>query len=252
MKKNFRALKCFAAAATILTMMPAPRLPASTSRNIFVFAQIRYDGDWDPYPGMWEEIISFLTTTTSVAASGERKIIEIGAEIFEHPVVWLFGRGEFPPLGESRSRTLRDFFDRGGTMFIDDSSDTMDSPFRRSIQREFAKIFPRKRWDRIPESHSIYRSFYLIKKPAGRVMRREYLEGIAAGSRYAAVFSSNDIGGAWQKDKFGNYLYECVPQRESQRWESHKLAINFILYALTGTYKSDAVHQPFIERKIRR
>ncbi|MDI6756512.1 MAG: DUF4159 domain-containing protein [Endomicrobiia bacterium] len=258
MKKNFRALKCFAVAATILIAPSLPRLTASTSRNAFVFAQIRYDGEWDPYPGMWEEIISFLTTTTSVAATSERKIIELVANlpiddiIFDHPVVWLFGRGEFPSLSEGQARTLRDFFDRGGTMFIDDSSDAMDSSFRRSVQREFAKIFPRKRWDRIPESHSIYRSFYLLKKPAGRVMRREYLEGIAAGSRYAAVFSLNDIGGAWQKDKFGNYLYECAPQRESQRWESHKLTINFILYALTGTYKSDAVHQPFIERKIRK
>ncbi|PKN00739.1 MAG: hypothetical protein CVU77_08765 [Elusimicrobia bacterium HGW-Elusimicrobia-1] len=252
MKKNSnRLLRIFAvAAAALLSLSSSPA--ADTSRNIFVFAQIRYEGDWDPYPGMWEEIISFLTTTTSVAAARERKIIAVGEGIFQTPVVWLFGKREFAPLSDEQVKILRDFFDRGGTMFIDDSSDSVESPFRRGIQREFARIFPGKRWGRIPESHSIYRSFYLMRGPAGRVMRRDYLEGILSGSRYAAVLSSNDIGGAWQKDKFGNYLYECVPARERQRWESHKLTVNFILYSLTGTYKSDAVHQPFIERKIRR
>ena len=240
------------AMATAIFLSIASTPATDTSRNIFVFAQIRYDGAWDPYPGMWEEIISFLTTTTSVAAAGERKIITIGDGIFQTPVVWIFGKDTFPPLSDEQVKILRDFFDRGGAMFIDDSSDSIESHFRRQIQREFARIFPGKRWERIPESHSIYRSFYLMKGPAGRVMRRDYIEGIPVGSRYAAILSSNDIGGAWQKDKFGNYLYECVPGRERQRWESHKLTINFILYSLTGTYKSDAVHQPFIERKIRR
>jgi len=226
--------------------------------NPFVFAQVKYDGVWDPYPDIWPEIMNFLEGTTSVEALPERKIISaIDEKIFDYPVLWLFGRDDFRGFNVRERSFLRSYFDRGGILFIDDSSgDNPDSTFRRKIMEEFAKIFPDKKWERIPESHAIFKSFYLMTKEgartSGRVIRQDYLEGIATGSRYVVVYSPNDLGGTWQKDRFGNYLQPCIPYQERQRHDSHKLMINFILYSLTGTYKSDAVHQPFIERKLGR
>ena len=40
------------------------------------------------------------------------------------------------------------------------------------------------------------------------------------------------------------------PGGEAQRWESIKLTLNVIYFSLTGTYKKDAIHQPFIEMKL--
>jgi hypothetical protein len=56
--------------------------------------------------------------------------------------------------------------------------------------------------------------------------------------------------GAWIKDNLGQYVYSCEPGGEAQRWESFKLALNVVYFSLTGTYKKDAIHQPFIEKKL--
>jgi hypothetical protein len=53
------------------------------------------------------------------------------------------------------------------------------------------------------------------------------------------------------KDSFGKYIYPCVPAGEPQRQNAQKLMINIIMYSLTGSYKLDAVHQPFIIEKLR-
>lgn len=220
-------------------------------RDAFVFAQLQYDGAWDAYPSIWQEILSFLETTTSVKAARERKIVQIGDDIFNFPFIWLTGRNDFPTLTASDIKVLRSFFDRGGMMFIDDGSDVPDSQFRKKIKMEFSRIFPEKPWQKIPLSHAVFKSFYLLRGVSGRRIWKDYLEGIAVGDRYAVVFSANDISGTWYKDVFGNHMYECTPGKDKQRWEAHKLTINLIMYSLTGTYKSDTVHQPFIERKLR-
>jgi len=219
-------------------------------RDAFVFTQLRYSGEWDPFPDMWGEVISYLTTTTSIKAYPQRKIVTINEEIFNFPFVWVLGKSAFPPLSGQEIKILRTFFERGGMMFIDDSSDVVDSRFRQSVKEELAKVFPERAWREIPISHAIFRSFYLLRGVSGRRIWRNHLEGILHGEKYVVVFSANDISGTWSKDRFGNYLYECIPHRERQRWEAQKLVINVIMYSLTGTYKGDAVHQPFIERKL--
>jgi len=220
-------------------------------RDAFVFAQVKYAGEWDPYPTIWREIRRLLEMTTSIKAHAERKVVEIDEEIFDYPFLWLIGKNDFPVFSPSEAKTLRNFIDRGGMIFIDDASDTVASDFRRKIKSEFQRVFPDKPWQKIPLSHAVFRSFYLLRGVSGRRIWREYLEGIAVGERFVVILSRNDVSGTWQKDHFGNYIYECYPGKDRQRWESHKLTINLIMYSLTGTYKSDAVHQPFIERKLR-
>ncbi len=236
-------------------LMIASTLCATTKnhsqRDSFVFAQIKYAGDWDPYPNIWREIMNFLETTTSVKAYPERRVVQIDEKIFNSPFLWLIGKSDFPGFSPSEAKIIRRFIDLGGMIFIDDASDTVDSDFRKNIKSELSKIFPDKAWQKIPLSHALFRSFYLLRGVGGRKIWREYLEGIAVGERFAVILSWNDVSGTWQKDNFGNYLHECYPGKDRQRWESHKLTINLIMYSLTGTYKSDTVHQPFIERKLR-
>lgn len=235
---------------SILISNGVERVSGST-RNAFVYTQLKYSGEWDPYPEIWQEILSFLTTTTSVKAAQERKVLTISRELFNYPFIWLLGRGDFPQLSCEEIKVLRNFFDRGGMMFIEDVSDMIDSQFRQKVKSEFSRVFPEKNWKKIPLSHALFRSFYLLRRVSGRKIWRDYLEGISFGDRFVVILSANDISGTWRKDRFGNYLYECIPGKDKQRWEAQKLTINVILYALTGTYKSDAVHQPFIERKLR-
>jgi hypothetical protein len=77
-------------------------------------------------------------------------------------------------------------------------------------------------------------------------------EGLELDGRMALVYSQNDLIGAWAKDLFGNYVHDCPPGGEPQRWNAQKLTVNLIIYSVTGNYKTDMIHHPFIEEKMRR
>ncbi len=57
------------------------------------------------------------------------------------------------------------------------------------------------------------------------------------------------MGGAWSEDEFGKWEFGVIPGGEAQRERAFRLGINMILYALTGNYKKDQVHTPFIKRR---
>ncbi|MBW7941891.1 MAG: DUF4159 domain-containing protein, partial [Candidatus Kuenenia stuttgartiensis] len=82
-----------------------------------------------------------------------------------------------------------------------------------------------------------------------RIMEKTFLEGITLGNRTVIIYSHNDLGGAWAKDPLGTWEYEVIPGGERQREMAFRLGINIIIYALTGDYKQDQVHLPFIMKR---
>ena len=87
---------------------------------------------------------------------------------------------------------------------------------------------------------------------SGRILNKQYLEGITSGGRVAVIKSHNDLMGIWPRDRVGNWKNELIPSRTNQRKEAIKLTLNILMYSVCGTYKSDPVHQPFIKRKLGR
>jgi hypothetical protein len=57
--------------------------------------------------------------------------------------------------------------------------------------------------------------------------------------------------GAWARDALGHPLKACVPGGEPQRELAQRLSLNVLMYSMTGSYKSDAVHQAAILDKLR-
>jgi hypothetical protein len=137
-------------------------------------------------------------------------------------------------------------------IFAEDSSGMKGSRFDASFRSEMAKVFPELKLKRLDVDHPLFRSYYLLRKTGGRRLCNSYLEGIEIGGRVAVIYSQNDLIGAWAKDRFGNYLWECVPGGQDQRFEAQKLTLNLLMYSATGTYKSDAVHKAYIEQKLGR
>ena len=66
------------------------------------------------------------------------------------------------------------------------------------------------------------------------------------------VYTSNDLGGALERDPFGNYRFDCSPGGEEQRSWATRLTVNLVLYALTVNYKKDQIHVEAILRRRRR
>jgi hypothetical protein len=170
------------------------------------------------------------------------------ASLFRSPFLYWRGRAEFPPLSESAIEGLRKYVHRGGFILIDDATAGGDG-FDRSVRRELLRAFPATPLEPISPKHTIYRSFYLLNRPVGRVEGPDFLEGITYGDRIAIVYSRHDLGGALQRDKLGAWTSAVVPGGEGQRELAIRLGVNLVLYALCTDYKDDQVHAPFIMRR---
>ncbi|HLG28968.1 MAG TPA: DUF4159 domain-containing protein [Candidatus Brocadiales bacterium] len=217
----------------------------------FVFAQIVYQGgNWNPRPNSGKRLIWELIKQTSIEARLDIATVRVDSpEIFEYPFLYVAGDQEFPPFSNAEIENLRRFLEFGGTMLVDDCLGKMQFGFDYSMRREIERLFPRAKLEKLPDTHSVYRSFYLVNQPVGRLMVNPYLEGINIDNRTVLIYSQNDLGGAWAKDNFGNWEYEVTPGGMTQRTMAFRLGINIILYALTGDYKQDQVHLPFILRR---
>ncbi len=219
----------------------------------FVFTQLKYKGSWDPYPSAFSEIAHYLTLTTSVKIFPKRNQIELTSkDLFSYPFLMMAGAREFEPFSKEEIEILRKYLLKGGILFIDDSCGKKTSGFDRAIRRMLKRVFPEEEIKKLPMDHAVFRAFYLVRKVGGRKVVNSYLEGIFCEGRAVAIYSQNDLLGAWARDRLGNWLNECIPGGENQRLEAIKLTLNIIMYSLTGTYKKDKVHEPYIKRKLRR
>lgn len=239
--------------AVVLSFFFAGRSSAE-QRDRFVYTQLKYSGNWDPYPEVHREILRFLHLTTSIKTLPQRRVVNLDDELlFSSPFLIILGKDNFPSLSEKEVETLRRFIKGGGIILIDDGSGERRNNFDKAIRREFARILPDIEWVKLPkEEHPVFRSFYLLPQTSGKRIVNNYLEGLNISGRTAVIYSQNDLFAAWVKDRLGNYLYPCIPGGETQRLEATKLTANIFLYALTGTYKTDYIHQPFIKEKMRR
>lgn len=170
------------------------------------------------------------------------------ASLFRSPFVYWRGSAEFPPLSEQAIEGLRKYVHRGGFILIDDATGGGEG-FDRAVRRELLRAFPAAPLKPISSKHTIYRSFYLLKRPIGRVQGPAFLEGITYGDRIAVVYSRHDLGGALQRDKLGAWSQAVVPGGDGQREQAIRLGVNLVLYALCTDYKDDQVHAPFIMRR---
>jgi hypothetical protein len=235
-------------AAALLLLLLGLAAPASA----FTWTQLKLGPTWDPYPGVSSEIVEHLTTVTSALAEKEGRVITLkDPELFFSPLVVLAGREAPPPLDEEERRRLRQFITGGGMIWIEDVSGASSSSFDRWVRRTLAESVPESELTVVPAEHALFKSFYLVRGAAGRVLVRGTLEGLPWAGRMAVVYSRNDMLGAWAKDNLGRALMACVPGGEGQRHQARKLTLNVVMYSLTGNYKSDAVHQPYLLQKLR-
>ncbi|MFB0527017.1 MAG: DUF4159 domain-containing protein, partial [bacterium] len=199
----------------------------------FVFSQMRYKGgDWDPYPLVYKEILHYLMTTTSVKAQRERRELSLNdTELFSFPFLYMNGREEFAPFTAQEIDNLKRYLSSGGLLFIDDASGGKNLGFDRAVHREMEKLFPDSKLKRLPPEHAVFCSFYLSPSVVGRTVGNPYLEGVDIDGQTVVIYSQNDLGGAWVRDRLGNWLYECVPGGELQRMEAMKLFLNIIIHS---------------------
>lgn len=218
----------------------------------FVWTQLELGRTWDPYPDAPEQAAAWLAEVTSARVAPGRRVLTLADQaLFSSPFLYLAGREEPPELTDAELRRLRQFFSGGGLLWVEDSTGGPPGSFDRWVRRTLPRIFPETELRPLPADHVLYRAFFLLRGPAGRVRAQAAVEGVVWGGRAAVLYTRDDALGAWAKDALGRSLKACVPGGEPQRERAKRLTLNLLMYSMTGSYKADAVHQSAILDKLR-
>jgi len=85
---------------------------------------------------------------------------------------------------------------------------------------------------------------------AGGTLWIESAEGRVNDGVSSVIIGANDWAGAWAIDEQGRPLFPAVPGGERQREMAFRFGVNLVMYALTGNYKTDQVHVPYILERL--
>jgi Domain of unknown function (DUF4159) len=203
----------------------------------------------DPRPTALKRLGLALERRTSLVADAEPVSLRPGApDLFSHPIVFLTGDRGFSPLSDADVARLRRYITFGGFLFVDSAEGRAGGGFDASVRRLLARLLPGDLPKAVPESHVLWKSFYLLKSGVGRVEAAPYVEAVEREKRIGVLYTQNDVCGAMARDGYGRWEHEVIPGGEGQREMAFRFAVNAVMYALCLDYKEEQAHIDFILR----
>lgn len=214
-------------------------------------ALLQYPGStWHPHPRAIDTLLSEVGVTTSIRTAKNEDTVRLeDGDLSNYPLLFVCGNTEFSPWSNSARKRLRRYIGAGGMIVFDSGEREADGGFRQSVERELQAILPDKKIARTPNSHVLYKSFYLCNGNEGSVQIQDYTDSIIDEGRIQVLYIYNNLLGAYGRasdtSRYG------AGRRDRQRDHAYRLGVNLVMYALTLDYKEDQVHVPFILRRRR-
>lgn len=166
--------------------------------------------------------------------------------LFEPFVVWS-GSEDPGVLSRSGVERLREFLALGGLLVVDEREPERGELYR-GVRRELARVLPEAAPVVLSKDHVLYKSFYLVDRPVGRVVGPETAEAILQGKAVSVLFLRHDLVGALATEG-ETWRYAVESGEPKQRERAIRFAVNIALYALCSDYKDDQVHAPYLMRR---
>jgi hypothetical protein len=203
----------------------------------------------NPRPSALRRLAWELERRTSLVTLPEPvEVRATDAELFRYPFLVLSGDRSFASPTDTEVVRLRRFLTFGGFLLIDSAEGRAGGGFDESVRRLLARVLPGDLPIRVPDDHVIWKSFYVLRTPAGRILAAPYLEAVERDRRLAVLYTQNDLGGALARDGFGRWEHDVIPAGEGQREQAFRFAVNIVMYALCLDYKTEQAHIDFILR----
>ena len=194
---------------------------------------------------MWE-----VSKRTSIEVrEAPRWVAPDQPKLLEDPLIVWLGRGSVPPFSRQAREHLNLFLRSGGLLFIDDISPPGDDRFDQSVRQRIREIWPESSLKEVEDEHTIYKSFFLLDQPHGRLLRSNQLEQIAFDDLSPILYSRNDTFGAYGRSPTGNWLLPTLPGGSIQRERAFRFGVNLVMYSTCLNYKRDQVHTLSILRR---
>jgi hypothetical protein len=214
----------------------ASRLHAAPADYDFWLTRLKYDsGDWDVDQRMPANLITSLIDYTNLRVDPKEHVLALAdPRMLAAPFCYLAGHKlvEFNP---AERRNFERYVRNGGFVFVDDCNHDIDGLFAKSFEAQMASIFGAKALKKLPNTHPLYRSFFVFKDgpPAtgfelngwGDDIVHDYLQGITIDGRLGLLYSNKDYGCEWDYDwRNKRFLAE----------DNTKFAVNIVMYALNS------------------
>ena len=109
-----------------------------------------------------------------------------------------------------------------GVLVVDDLSPA-SGEFGASARRELRRVVPEVAPVKLDASHVVFKSYYIVERPVGRVQGPAQIEALVRG-KYAQVFLlSHDLLGALARSRGGGFSLDVDPGGVAQREQAAKV-----------------------------
>ena len=200
-----------------------------------------------------------LVARTSIEAAEPFGVTPGRDELAFFPLLYWPVTAQQRPLDSLAQQAVSDYLRNGGTIVFDLREERagqgfggLVSPGEASLRRLTAglEIPP---LGQIGPDHVMTKAFYLLQDFPGRFTSPSlWVESVGDNQNdgvASVIVTSNDWAGAWAIDSAGRPLFPMVGGN-TQREMSFRVGINLVMYAMTGNYKADQVHIPYILERL--
>lgn len=163
-----------------------------------------------------------------------------------------------PDLAPDTVERLNEYMRHGG-MIVFDTRDKIDGGLEQAgpgVQRlrAMTRNLDMPPLQPIGPEHVLTRAFYLLQIFPGRYAGGEVWveqtderrnDGVAS-----VIIGAHDWAAAWAVGRDNRPMLPVVPGGERQRELAYRFGVNLVMYALTGNYKADQVHVPYILERL--
>ena len=207
--------------------------------------------------------LSLRVNMETAAHPGAPKAVVPGRDTLAlYPLLYWPITGDGTPPDAAGCRAINDFMASGGLLVIDTqgggaSAEGSGAGFHpgaeAALQRATACIDIPPLVRLVPKD-TLAHTFFLLHGFPGRFDGAP-VEIAANGARdpdgtSPVVIGANDWVGAWAQDESGVPQQALLPGGGDQREMANRFGVNLVMYALTGTYKSDQVQLPTILKRL--
>jgi hypothetical protein len=195
----------------------------------FQIARLKYNGggDWYNDPSAEVNLLNFIKQNTNIEVKAEYKFVDLSKkEIFNSPFLFLTGHGNIV-FSKSDVKNLREYFENGGFMYVDD-----DYGLDKSFRREIKKVFPNEDLVELPFSHEIYHAVYNFENGPPKIHEHNNKPpqgfGVFLNKKLVLYYTyeSNPSDGWADAD-----VHNDPPNK---REEALKFGTNIVVYALSN------------------
>jgi len=169
-----------------------------------------------------EEFLSTVASETSINTSRKFKAVKLGErEVFRFPFAVMTGEGAFT-LTDDERKNLKLYLEKGG--FLLASAGCSSKEWGDSFTREMKAIFPERKLEDVPLTHSIFRTIFDIARLDTKAEDAK-LFGLTIGGKIVVIYSPDGLNDTAT-------MHGCCCCGGNEIKNSQKVNANILVYAL--------------------